>query len=368
MIRTFSPKSQNLQIKKNKLKKINNEIKSNNYILGSEVKKFERKFLKFHKAKFAVSTKNGTDSLSIALRSLNIRQGDEVITTAHSALATVASIISVGAKPVIVDIEKNFFTIDPKEIKKSITKKTKAIIPVHIYGQICDMKEIINISKKYNIPIIEDCAQSLGSKLGKKFAGTYGEISCFSFYPTKNLGAIGDGGMIITRNKKIFNKILKLRQYGWNKDRKAEITGINTRLDEIQASILNVKITKLNQYNLKRNKIARLYNSKIFNKKISLPKVRKNSFHSFHIYPVLVDDRKKFLDFLKKQDINLTIHYSRLTFLDPGYRALCKYNLKKLKNAINLSKKTVSLPMYPELTNIEIKKIIKAVNDYEKNN
>ena len=184
------------------------------------------------------------------------------------------------------------------------------------------------------------CTISSFSKLGKKFAGTYGEISCFSFYPTKNLGAIGDGGMIITRNKKLYNKILKLRQYGWNKDRKAEITGINTRLDEIQASILNVKITKLNQYNLKRNKIARLYNSKIFNKKISLPKViSKNSFHSFHIYPVLVDDRKKFLDFLKKQDINLTIHYSRLTFLDPGYRALCKYNLKNLKMLLTYQRK-----------------------------
>tara|TARA_Y100000294_G_C8560421_1_gene338868 strand:- start:864 stop:1970 length:1107 start_codon:yes stop_codon:yes gene_type:complete len=367
MIRTFSPKFQNLQIRKKLLKKIDKVLKSNSYILGSEVKSFEKKFLKFHKAKFAVSTKNGTDSLSIALRSLNIQKGDEVITTAHSALATVASIISVGAKPVIVDIEKDFYTIDPNEIKKSITKKTKAIVPVHIYGQICNMKEIINISKKYNLPIVEDCAQSLGSKFGKKFAGTFGQISCFSFYPTKNLGAIGDGGMIVTKNKKLYNKILKLRQYGWNKDRKAEITGVNTRLDEIQAAILNVKIKKLKQYNFKRNKIASLYNSKIFNKKIYLPKVRNNSYHSFHIYPVLVDNRKKFLDFLKKKGINLSIHYSRLTFLDPGYRGLCKYNLNKLKNAINLSKKTVSLPMYPELTNNEIQKIIKIINSYENN-
>tara|TARA_Y100001970_G_scaffold293734_1_gene442723 strand:- start:4168 stop:5274 length:1107 start_codon:yes stop_codon:yes gene_type:complete len=365
MIRTFSPKLQNLQIRKKLLKKIDKVIISNNYILGSEVKSFEKNFLKFHNAKFAVSTKNGTDSLSIALRSLNIKKGDEVITTAHSALATVASIISVGAKPVIVDIEKDFYTIDPQEIITAITKKTKAIISVHIHGQICDMKKIINISKKYNLPIIEDCAQSIGSKLGKKFAGTFGQISCFSFYPTKNLGAVGDGGMIITKSKKLYNKILKLRQYGWNKNRKAQITGINTRLDEIQASILNIKIKKLKKFNQKRNKIASIYKSKILNQKVFLPKVRNNSYHSFHIYPVLVDNRKKFLDFLKKRGINLTIHYNRLTFLDPGYRDLCKYNLKKLTNAINLSQRTVSLPMFPELTNKEIKKIIKIINSYE---
>ncbi len=367
MISTFAPKQQNLLIKKKILKKINKVLESNNYVLGEEVRRFEKNFSKFHKSKFAVSTKNGTDSLVLALKCLNIKKGDEVITTAHTALATVASIVSVGAKPVIVDIEKDFYTIDPYQLKKAISKKTKAIIPVHIFGQLCDMKNIIKISNRYNLPIIEDCAQALGSKLGKKYAGTFGTIACFSFYPTKNLGAIGDGGMIITNQKKLNDKILKLRQYGWDRERKAEITGINTRLDEIQASILNIKIKKLKNYNFKRNKIANLYKTKIFNKKVILPKIRLNSYHSFHIFSILVKNRKKFLKYLKQKNINLSIHYSRLTFLDKGYKKLCKFNLRNLKNASSLSKKTVSLPIYPELKVNEVTKVINAINRYEKN-
>ena len=156
--------------------------------------------------KFSISTKNGTDSLILALRALEIKKDDEVITTAHTALATIASIVSLGAKPVIADIEKDFYTICPNSILRLISKKTKAIIPVHIYGQICDMNKIISISKKFKIPIIEDCAQAQGTKFNNKYAGSFGEISCFSFYPTKNLSAVGDGGMILTNIKRFIKK------------------------------------------------------------------------------------------------------------------------------------------------------------------
>ena len=182
--------------------------------------------------KFSISTKNGTDSLILALRALEIKKDDEVITTAHTALATIASIVSLGAKPVIADIEKDFYTICPNSILRLISKKTKAIIPVHIYGQICDMNKIISISKKFKIPIIEDCAQAQGTKFNNKYAGSFGEISCFSFYPTKNLSAVGDGGMILTNSKKIYKKIKMQRQYGWNDKRVANINGINSRLDD----------------------------------------------------------------------------------------------------------------------------------------
>ena len=367
MLRTFNPKLQNKLFKKNIIKKLKKVIESEQYILGQEVTKFEKKFSKIHDMKFSISTKNGTDSLILALRALEIKKDDEVITTAHTALATIASIVSLGAKPVIADIEKDFYTICPNSILRLISKKTKAIIPVHIYGQICDMNKIISISKKFKIPIIEDCAQAQGTKFNNKYAGSFGEISCFSFYPTKNLSAVGDGGMILTNNKKIYKKIKMQRQYGWDDKRVANINGINSRLDEVQAAILNVKINHLDLFNKKKNSIAKIYNSKIKNKHVILPKVRNYSFHSFHIYSILIENRGKFLKYLAKNKIYLSSHYEHLTFLNKGYKKKCIYNLSNLKNATSLSKKTVSLPIYPELKKNEIEHVIKVINNYGKN-
>ena len=343
---------------------INKVLEAGRYTLGENVGLFEEEFSAYLGCKYGVGVNSGTDALILAMSSIGVKEGDEIITTPFTAIPTYAAIRHIGAIPVFVDINPETFLMDISKVNNSITDNTKAIIPVHLFGNIMDIEQLRkNIGP--DIKIIEDCAQAHGGTIRGEKAGSLGDLSAFSFYPTKNLGAVGDGGMIITKSKKLYNKILKLRQYGWNKNRKAQITGINTRLDEIQASILNIKIKKLKKFNQKRNKIASIYKSKILNQKVFLPKVRNNSYHSFHIYPVLVDNRKKFLDFLKKRGINLTIHYNRLTFLDPGYRDLCKYNLKKLTNAINLSQRTVSLPMFPELTNKEIKKIIKIINSYE---
>lgn len=365
MIYTFAPKLQYKSREKNILKNILKVLNSGNYILGREVQKFEKDFAKYHDAKYAISTKNGTDSLTLALKALGVDKGDEVITTAHTALATIASIVSVGATPVILDIEKKFYTLNPDKIVRSISKKTKAIIPVHIYGQSCDMHKINLISKKFNVPIIEDCAQSIGTCFNKKKVGGFGIASCFSFYPTKNLGAIGDGGMILTNNKKMFNKLTKIRQYGWDEKRIANITGINSRLDEIQAAILSIKLKNISFDNKKRKYIANQYFSKIKNKKIILPTIRKNSTHAFHIFAVLVKNRNKFLSYLKNNKIRLTLHYKNLTFLNKGYKVKCKYNLINLKNAKKVSRETVSLPIYPELKEKEINQIIKIINNYE---
>jgi dTDP-4-amino-4,6-dideoxygalactose transaminase len=364
MIYTFAPKLQYKSIKKDIYKNIAKVLNSGNYILGKEVKKFEKDFAKYNDVKYAVSTKNGTDSLILVLKALGVDKGDEVITTAHTALATIASIVSVGAKPVILDIEKKYYTLDPENITKSISKKTKAIIPVHIYGQSCDMHKIKEISKKFKIPIIEDCAQSIGASFHKKKVGGFGIASCFSFYPTKNLGAIGDGGMILTNNKKIFNKLTKIRQYGWDNKRNANLTGINSRLDEIQAVILSTKLKNIYSDNKKRNYIANKYFEKIENKKIILPLVRKNSVHSFHIFAILVKNRKRFLTYMEKNKIKLTVHYKNLTFFNKGYKVKCKYNYDELINAKIVSKETVSLPIYPELKKNELDKIIKIVNSY----
>jgi dTDP-4-amino-4,6-dideoxygalactose transaminase len=365
MINVFEPKKQYISNKKLILRNIKKVLESGNYILGPQVKKLEKNFAKYCGAKYAIGVKNGTDALILALKSLDIKSGDEVITTSHTALATIAAIVSTGAKPVIVDIEDIYFTIDPTKLKSVINSKTKAIIPVHIYGQVCEMKEIISIAKRNKIKVIEDCSQALGTKYHKKKVGTFGDIGTFSFYPTKILGAIGDGGIIITNNGSIAKKLLKLRQYGWNKKRETKYPGLNSRLDELQAAILNVKIKNIDKDNQKRNKIASLYKKKIKNKDLLLPNVRKNSRHVFHIFAILTKKRKLLIEYLNKHKVTPGIHYSKPACLNNGYSELCKFQLKDIKKTIKISRETLSLPIYPELTNYDINKVIKLINKFK---
>jgi dTDP-4-amino-4,6-dideoxygalactose transaminase len=365
MINVFEPKKQYISNKKLILRNIKKVLESGNYILGPQVKKLEKNFAKYCGSKYAIGVKNGTDALILALKSLDIKSGDEVITTSHTALATIAAIVSTGAKPVIVDIEDIYFTIDPTKLKSMINSKTKAIIPVHIYGQVCEMKEIISIAKRNKIKVIEDCSQALGTKYHKKKVGTFGDIGTFSFYPTKILGAIGDGGIIITNNGSIAKKLLKLRQYGWNKKRETKYPGLNSRLDELQAAILNVKIKNIDKDNQKRNKIASLYKKKIKNKDLLLPNVRKNSRHVFHIFAILTKKRKLLIEYLNKHKVTPGIHYSKPACLNNGYSELCKFQLKDIKKTIKISRETLSLPIYPELTNYDINKVIKLINKFK---
>ena len=365
MINVFEPKKQYISNKKLILRNIKKVLESGNYILGPQVKKLEKNFAKYCGAKYAIGVKNGTDALILALKSLDIKSGDEVITTSHTALATIAAIVSTGAKPVIVDIEDIYFTIDPTKLKSMINSKTKAIIPVHIYGQVCEMKKIISIAKRNKIKVIEDCSQALGTKYHKKKVGTFGDIGTFSFYPTKILGAIGDGGIIITNNGSIAKKLLKLRQYGWNKKRETKYPGLNSRLDELQAAILNVKIKNIDKDNQKRNKIASLYKKKIKNKDLLLPNVRKNSRHVFHIFAILTKKRKLLIEYLNKHKVTPGIHYSKPACLNNGYSELCKFQLKDIKKTIKISRETLSLPIYPELTNYDINKVIKLINKFK---
>ena len=363
-INVFEPKSQFLSSKTEINKAIKKVLDSGIYIVGNEVKNLERNFSKLHKAKYAVAVKNGTDAISISLKVLGVKKGDEVITTSHTALATLAAIINTGAKPVIADIEKNYYTLDPLSIKKKITKKTKAIIPVHIYGQCCDMEKILKLAKDFNLKVLEDCAQAHGAKIGSKFVGTFGDISTFSFYPTKNLGAIGDGGIILSNNKPLIDKIKRYREYGWDKYRRSKLPGINSRLDEIQAAIINVKIKKFENSKSKRINIAREYLKNIRNKKLILPKIRNNTTHVFHIFSVLTKQRKKLINYLNKHNIRPGIHYLRLAHENIGYKKYCKYNNKDLKNSKTISGSTISLPIYPELKLINVKKIIKILNNF----
>lgn len=347
---------------------INNAIRdvlaSGNYILGSKVIALEEQIAAYCGSSNAIGVSSGTDALILSLRALDVGVGDEVITVAHTAIATVAAIVAVGATPVLVDIESQYWTIDPNLIEASITTKTKAIIAVHIYGQSVDLQKVSKIAKQYSLYLIEDCAQSIGTKNDGRTVGATGDLGCFSFYPTKNLGAIGDGGMVVTSNKFLAERVKRSRQYGWNQARQVEEMGLNSRLDEIQAAILLVKLKYLDGDNLRRNAIAKTYLDGIRNPKFTLPQIRQNTNHSFHLFPVLCETRDDAINFMSKNSINVGVHYHPACHVAEGYKDRIRIGTSGLNVTERTSARVMSLPMYPELKTADIDKIIATLNSY----
>jgi len=364
MIYTANPNAQFRSYKKKIEKSISRVLNSKKYILGNEVKNLEKEFSQYIGTKFAIGVANGTDALELALKALNIGMGDEVITVAHTAVATVSAIKSVGADPVIVDINPDTYTIDYNQIKKNINKKTKAIIPVHIYGQSVEIDKIQKICKQNNIFLIEDVSQAHGAKFKKKKLGSFGDIACFSCYPTKNLGAIGDAGLITTNSKKYYLKIKMLREYGWTDRYISSINGRNSRLDEIQASILRIKLKNLNKDNLRRRKIAKFYNKNLDKNKYLLPLVSKFNYHVFHLYVIKTNNRDKLLKYLHSNNVFVGIHYPKPIHLQKAYYKKIKIS-SNLKNTEFVCKKILSLPIYPELTVLEQNKIVSLLNKFQ---
>ena len=352
------------------LNTVNKVFKSGTLLLGKELKNFEIKYCKFNKSKFGLGVANGTDALYIALKCLNIGKGDEVITVSNTAIPTVAAIINSGAKVKFADIGKDFL-IDTDNLINLINKKTKAIIPVHLYGQMCEMDKIIKIAKKFKLKIIEDCAQSTGATYKGKKAGTLGDVGCHSFYPTKILGAYGDGGFLTTNNKKLFQKMHRFRFYGidtlginkkWKNKYYSIDHGINSRLNEVQAAILSLKLNNLSESIKRRRQIAKRYFDGLKNTSIGLPKVNDNNFHVFHIFEVTHLKRDLIIKKMKEKKISLSIHYQYPIHTMSAYK---KFNNKKniLKETENKSKIIFSLPIYPTLKNIEIDTIIKNLKN-----
>ena len=336
---------------------------SGNLILSKEVLSFEKNFSTFTNNKFGIGVNSGTDALQIALMSIGVKKNDEVITVSNTAVPTVSAIISCNAKPVFVDVNEEDFLINTALIEKKITKKTKAIIPVNLYGQSANYKLIKKITKKYNIKIIEDCAQSAGAFYNNNPSGSLGDMAAFSFYPTKNLGAYGDGGMIVTKNKNLSLSCKKLRKYGMSKNYYSEIHGINSRLDEIQAAILNFRLTKLNSNIIKRRKIAKIYNDNLKTDSLTLPVENSGNYHSYYVYVVRHPNRKKIMNYLMDNGIFCNISYPFPIHSMRGYKYL---NVKNddLKNTNKLSKEIFSLPMYPELSNVKLEKVINILNKF----
>ncbi len=362
MILCSDPGKQATKYQKEIKKGINRVLSSNSYILGQELYELEKEFANYIGTKFSIGVANGTDALEISLEALGIGKGDEVITVSHTAIATVSAIVSRGAKPVFVDIEEPFFTLDPNKLQSEVTNNTKAVIAVHLYGQSVDLYKIKKFCIKNNLYLIEDVSQAHGGLWGNKKLGSIGVIGCFSCYPTKNLGALGDAGLITTNDIKLRNKIAALRQYGWEKRNYSSMHGRNSRLDEIQAAILRVKLKYLDQMNQSRQRIAKLYLNNLIDLPLSLPKIRQNSSHVFHIFSVCVEKRNDLLKFLKKNNIIAGIHYPLPVHLQPSFNEYNKYSKLSITEKISLTQ--ISLPMYPELMNLEIEKIINSVRNF----
>lgn len=337
-------------------------LNSGNYILDQNVKLLEESFARFIGTPHCIAVANGTDALSLSLLAMGIDEKDEVITVSHTAIATVAGIEITGAKAVLVDINKVNFTIDASKIEAAINNRTKAIVAVHLYGQSVDIEQIKFLCKKYNLKLIEDVSQAHGAKFKGKLLGSLGDVGCFSCYPTKNLGACGDAGLITTKSKKISDKIKMLRQYGWV-NRISKIPGQNSRMDEIQATILRIKLKNLKKHNLARVKIANFYNKHLSETPLELPLVQEKYTHVYHQYVIKTKYRDDLKSFLEKENIFPGIHYPIPVHKHPAYlnKILISGNLK---NTEMVSKQILSLPIYPGLSEKECIRIVNVIHQY----
>ena len=344
----------------NIIRDIKKIIKNSKFILGDEVRKFENKFAKFTNTKYCIGCANGSDALYLAIKSLHLKKKDEVIIPDMTYVATASAVINNGCKLRLADVNIENASIDQNEIIKKINKKTKAIILVNLWGFSANYKNLKKICKKRKIVLIEDAAQSIGSynEIGEN-SGNLGDIACFSFFPGKNLGAYGDGGAVVTNNKRIYNSILRLRTHGALKKFKYKVIGVNSRLDSIQASILNEKLKRINLINNKRRAIAKYYFKKLKNRKIFLFK-KINDGSCFHQFVILIKERNKFTNYLKKNQIPFGFHYPYSLHKLKPIKKYC--NDKNFKNSVTISSRCVSLPIDPNLSKKKLDYIINKIN------
>ncbi|OHD13755.1 MAG: hypothetical protein A2086_13490 [Spirochaetes bacterium GWD1_27_9] len=341
-------------IKKEILQKIEEVLESKAFILGEYVAEFENKFAKLHNVKYCSGCSNGTSALFLALSALGIKSGDEIITTTHTFIATAEAICHVGAKPVFVDIDPKTYNIDISQIEKAITEKTKAIIPVHIYGNPVDMIKINEIAKKYNLFVIEDAAQAHLAEFDGQKVGTFGNAATFSFFPGKNLGAYGDAGAVVSNSTDVIDVVRKLLDHGRSQKYLHELVGYNERMDGIQAGILLVKMKYIEEWTKKRIENAKIYNDLLKdNPAIIIPFSEDKARHVYHLYVIQVNNRQAVMDYLKNKGITTSIHYPVPLHLQ---QAFSKFGYKKgdFPVAEEVSQKILSLPMYPELNTEQI--------------
>jgi dTDP-4-amino-4,6-dideoxygalactose transaminase len=357
-------KTQYLSIKTQIDQAIHTVIDNSSFIGGEVVKQFEVQFAKCIGVKHCIGVANGTDAIFIALKMLGIGPGDEVITVANSWISTSETISLVGAKPVFIDIEPDYFTIDPRRIEEKITKRTKAILPVHLYGQAVNMEEVRLLAERYNLLLIEDCAQAHLTEFKDQIAGTFGIAAAFSFYPGKNLGAYGDAGCIVTNDDLLAEKVRTFANHGALIKHKHVMEGVNSRLDGMQAAILSAKLPYLKEWTNLRISNAKLYSDLLRNiDLITVPKIREHSRHSFHLYVIRVRERDGLLRFLKSKDIDCLVHYPTILPLLAAYK---HFELSKsdFPVASKYQDEIISLPLFPELSESQIIYVTEAINHF----
>ncbi len=353
--------AQYLSIKDEIDKAIENVISSSEFILGKHVLEFEKNFAKLCDKKYAVGVNSGTTALNLALMAYGIKQGDEVITASNTFIATASAIAHTGAKPVFVDIDEKTYNIDPKKIEEKITSKTKAIIPVHLYGQPVDIDEITEIANKHNLIIIEDACQAHNSEYKHKKI-PLSETGCFSFYPGKNLGAYGEGGMVVTDNEGVANKIRLLRDHGQVEKYVHDIVGFNNRMEGIQGAILNAKLKHLDEWTEKRRSKARIYN-KLLSGVVEAPFEKIDRKHVYHLYVTRVKNREDLMSFLKDKGISTGLHYPIPIHLQKAFSYL-NYDKKSFPITENVVNEILSLPIYPELKEEEIEYVCENIKKF----
>lgn len=337
-------------------------LRSGWYVLGNEVTSFEKEFAEYIGAKHCLGLGNGLDALWIAFRVLGIGKGDEVIVQGNTYIASVMGITINGATPVFVEPDE-YFNIDASKIEEKITDKTKAILVVHLYGQASNMAPVVELCKKYNLKLVEDCAQSHGAKFNGQTTGTFGDIGCFSFYPSKNLGAFGDGGAIVTNDDKIAEDVRVFRNYGSEKRYYNKVVGTNSRLDEIQAGLLRVRLTHMNELVEEKKEICKKYLAKINNPLLELPKIREGATHIWHQFVVKCEKRDELIEYLKENNISTIIHYPIPPHLSEAYGYL---GMKEgsLPVTERYAKTVLSIPLYNGLTEEEQDYVIEKLNAF----
>lgn len=333
------------------------------YILGPEVEAFESEFAAYIGAPYAVGVGSGTEALHLALWACDVGPGDEVITVSHTAVATVAAVCLRGARPVFVDIDPVTYTMDVAQVAERLTPRTKALLPVHLYGQAAEMAPLVDLARRSGLRVIEDAAQAHGATYRGRKVGTWGDIACFSFYPTKNLGAYGDGGMVVTGDRQLAERVRLLREYAWRERYVSESLGTNSRLDELHAAVLRVKLRHLDEWNAARRERAALYARLLGESPLRLPREGPERTHVYHLYVVAHEKRNGLRAHLQGQGVGTAVHYPVPVHLQPGYR---EYGAGpgSLPASEKAAREVLSLPLYPELPLEAVERVAEAVLAY----
>jgi dTDP-4-amino-4,6-dideoxygalactose transaminase len=362
MIPVAHPQSEYLSFKAEIDQAIAAVLQNGRYILGPEVSEFEKEFAAYVGVQHAIGVASGTEAIELTLVGAGIEPGDEVITVSHTAVATIAAIHRVGAIPVLVDIEPHFYTLDPALLETALSSKTRAVLAVHLYGQPCDMGAIADFCQRKGLLLLEDCAQAHGARYLSKRVGSMGFASAFSFYPTKNLGAIGDGGMVVTESAEVAERVRSLREYGWKERYVSHARGMNSRLDELQAAILRVKLRHLDDQNNLRQRWAHFYQQGLEGLPFTLPNARAGTEHVYHLFVLESDCRDQLQQKLKERGVGTAIHYPFAVHQQDAYRKItrCPRALPETERAIQ---RILSLPLYPELGEAHVKKVITEIRE-----